>query len=669
LESLVNLQDLNLNGNQITEIKGLESLVNLQKLHLDSNQITEIKGLVSLVNLQDLNLNGNQITEIKGLVSLVNLQDLNLNGNQITEIKGLESLANLQTLWLTNNQITEIKGLESLANLQTLSLYSNQITEIKGLESLANLQDLYLDSNQITEIKGLVSLVNLQTLWLTNNQITEIKGLESLANLQELHLNGNQIPEDLINEFDTNAKKYVDYCRKEAERKTLINEKYIATVAEDTSMILKILQLSVDNQKETYKADIVRSLNFSIQEANKYLELLNSPIEYESNEVPEFMPRVEEIISKFTEPTLYDLINDLELDFSAAKKIGKYLIDEGFLKEFPNFPKVKVEVDVTTFKEFRDSGEFSPKDIEVLRGGDWNVEGSQSIFYYKVKVKNNSQFVITNVQVMLTSIPRGLIAQSDKYLINSLKPSSFESPTFKLNAQESCVGDTVEGIITYTDPIGKQLTIQINPFEICYVCNLLTPKPISKREFDSKVNFMEEKKLVIDSFLNLTDLESKIEQIVKNCNFALLQDMRGFQDEGFVKIEAFAEGLYDKQDVALSVAIQKTEEGSKLVVKAMSDRSEKVTDLLRDFSVKLDDIKSDTELIKEYTSQIDLIFDSVDDLEVYLKDHLASDWEKIKDDYTDYKEGTITRKQLIGIGVKTIGKRFVKKIIEKVSPI
>jgi uncharacterized protein YktB (UPF0637 family) len=145
--------------------------------------------------------------------------------------------------------------------------------------------------------------------------------------------------------------------------------------------------------------------------------------------------------------------------------------------------------------------------------------------------------------------------------------------------------------------------------------------------------------------------------------------MKGSQDEGFVKIEAFAEGLYDKQDVALSVAIQKAEEGSKLVVKAMSDRSEKVTDLLRDFSIKLDDIKSDTELIKEYTSQIELIFDNVDDLEAYLKDHLASDWEKIKADYTAYKEGIITRKQLIGRGVKTIGKRFVKKIIEKVSPI
>ncbi len=653
----------------ISEIKGLESLANLQMLRLNGNQISEIKGLESLANLQTLHLIGNQITEIKGLESLANLEGLRLSYNQITEIKGLESLANLQTLLLSGNQITEIKGLESLANLQTLWLNNNQITEIKGLESLANLQTLRLIGNQITEIKGLESLANLQTLWLSGNQITDIKGLESLANLQTLYLDDNQIPEDLINELGKDPKEYIDYCRKKAERKEAERLETEKKVAEDTSMILKILQLSVGSQTEVGKAEIVRSLNFSIQEANKYLELLNSPIEYESNEVPGFMPKVEEIVSKFAEPTLYDLLNDLELDFFAARKIGKYLIDEGFFKEFPNFPKVKVEVKTTPFKESRASGEFSPKDVEVLRGGDWKVEGSQSVFYYKVKVKNNSQFVITNIQIMLTSIPRGLIAQSDRYAISNLKPGSFESPTFKLNAQDSCVGDTVEGIITYTDPIGKQQTIQINPFEICYVCNLLAPKSISKREFDRKVDFMEEKKLVIDSSLDLTDLESKIEQIVKNCNFALLQDVKKSQDEGFVKIEAFAEGLYDKQDVALSVAIQKVGEGSKLVINAMSDRSEKVTDLLRDFSVKLDDIKSDIELIKEYTSQIELIFDSVDDLEAYLKDHLASDWEKIKDAYAAYKEGTITQKELIGRGVKAIGKRFVKKIIEKISPI
>ena len=145
----------------------------------------------------------------------------------------------------------------------------------------------------------------------------------------------------------------------------------------------------------------------------------------------------------------------------------------------------------------------------------------------------------------------------------------------------------------------------------------------------------------------------------------MLQEIQETQSDTFRKIEAFAEGLYDKQDVGLSVALKKVEDGSKLVVKAMSDRAEKLTDLLKDFSIKLDDIKSDTELIKEYTSQIEEIFEKTEDLEMFLKTRLATDFQKIKNAWEDYKTGKIGKKELIIEGIKIIGKRFVKKIIGK----
>ncbi|MFX0072708.1 MAG: hypothetical protein ACFFAO_16615, partial [Candidatus Hermodarchaeota archaeon] len=334
-------------------------------------------------------------------------------------------------------------------------------------------------------------------------------------------------------------------------------------------------------------------------------------------------------------------------------------------------PEITMSEPILQTQESLSSMKFEPKELSVLRGGDWKVEGNQSIFYYKVKVKNDSPLVVTNIQILLTSIPRGLEAQSQMYKIESLKPGSFESPTFKFFAKESCVGDIVEGLVSFTDPIGSQQTVQIQPFEICYVCNLLTPKQITREEFEEKVDFMEEKRLIIDSDMDVSALESKITQIVKNCNFALLQEMQDSQSETLKKLDAFAQGLYDKQDVALSVTVKKMEEGSKLVVKAMSDRAEKVTDLLRDFSGKLDDIKSDTELIKEYTSQIEDLFDELgrlEDIEAYLKDHLGSDWEKLKYAWQDFKAGDINRKQLIWQGVKVIGKRFIPKILAKVVP-
>ncbi len=52
LHKFVNLYELVLSLNKITEIKGLDNLVNLQKLVLSN--ITEINGLDNLVNLQEL---------------------------------------------------------------------------------------------------------------------------------------------------------------------------------------------------------------------------------------------------------------------------------------------------------------------------------------------------------------------------------------------------------------------------------------------------------------------------------------------------------------------------------------------------------------------------------------------------------------------------------------
>ncbi len=248
------------------------------------------------------------------------------------------------------------------------------------------------------------------------------------------------------------------------------------------------------------------------------------------------------------------------------------------------------------------------------------------------------------------------------YAIDFLKPGSFESPTFKLNATESCVGDTVEGLVSYTDPKGTQQTVNVEPFKISYVCNLLTPKLITREEFEEKIGFMEEKKLIIDSNLNITDLAQILENKIKQCNFALLQQIENSQREGFRKIEGFAQGLYDKEDVGISVAVKKMEEGSKLVIKAMSDRGDKITDLLKDFSIRLDDIKNDTELIKEYTSQIEEIFDKQVDLEAYLKSHLGSGWEKIKDSWQDYKTGKIDKKELIYRGIKSLGRTFIRNV-------
>lgn len=70
-----------------------------------------------LNNLAILNLEFNQIEEIKVLNKLVNLVVLYLQGNKIKEIKNLEQLEHLGILNLMDNQITDIQILKKMKYL------------------------------------------------------------------------------------------------------------------------------------------------------------------------------------------------------------------------------------------------------------------------------------------------------------------------------------------------------------------------------------------------------------------------------------------------------------------------------------------------------------------------------------------------------------------------
>jgi Leucine-rich repeat (LRR) protein len=103
----------------------------------------------TLSSLTKLDLNNNQISDIKPLESLTNLTDLRLGDNQISDIKPLESLTNVDRLFLNNNRISDIKPLQSLTYLIALNLDNNQISDIKPLQSLTYLMYVRLSGNPI----------------------------------------------------------------------------------------------------------------------------------------------------------------------------------------------------------------------------------------------------------------------------------------------------------------------------------------------------------------------------------------------------------------------------------------------------------------------------------------------------------------------------------------
>ncbi len=295
---------------------------------------------------------------------------------------------------------------------------------------------------------------------------------------------------------------------------------------------------------------------------------------------------VQENFSEIFEKNFIALIEEMIVKKDIHARIrGEYLT---FITREDNSKPDRLKEEIITPRHI--------KEITILRGGDWKLENNQSVFYFKVKVKNSSSFVITNIQILLTSIPSGLIPESDRYKIETLNPNSFESPQFKFTAQDSCVGDFIKGTVIYTDHTGNQQTITIKPFRIEYVCNLLVPKSVTKDNFRKNTASMQERKIIFDCDLEPDKLESEVAQILDKNNFFILENPNKIDKPDFRKIRAYAEGKYDKQDVALSVIMQElADHTNKLIIKAMSNKEEKLTDLLRDISMKCDILKSTPE--------------------------------------------------------------------------
>ena len=193
IAQLRNLKELNLGYNNITDISPLQYLYKLEKLDLYVNNISDISPINSLINLSHLNIGYNKIKNAYSLYNLNKLNSLYMYGNNIMSIDFLASFRYLHILNLGYNKIENISAVQYLNNLDTLDLYVNKIEDISPLQNLYNLTSLNLGYNQISDLSPLSALANLKSLYLYGNHISDLNPISSLMNLATLNLGYNQI--------------------------------------------------------------------------------------------------------------------------------------------------------------------------------------------------------------------------------------------------------------------------------------------------------------------------------------------------------------------------------------------------------------------------------------------------------------------------------------------
>uniref|UniRef100_A0A915IIB1 Uncharacterized protein n=1 Tax=Romanomermis culicivorax TaxID=13658 RepID=A0A915IIB1_ROMCU len=204
-----NLRDLNLAGNNLTEIPDEffkmhnNSLLNL---NLASNRISNIQNLEYLNDLKSLNLEFNNLTSLDGNFLGENNQNLNylyLLGNKLPGWNSnlCKNLPNLRTLSISSPHITELAAgaLTHCKNLIRFEMPHGFLEYLNenAFEGAKNLYAVLLNNNRLKKLfKGtFFGLTNVYSIDLSGNQISVVEDgtFAELPNLKHLDLSFNRL--------------------------------------------------------------------------------------------------------------------------------------------------------------------------------------------------------------------------------------------------------------------------------------------------------------------------------------------------------------------------------------------------------------------------------------------------------------------------------------------
>ena len=203
LSNFSNLQILNLSNNLVSDDSEIKLLDDLQVLNFANNKLdNHYTSIETLYNLTNLDLSGNNIQDLNSLNNyLVNLEtekedsqltELTLANNSLNNIELLSKFSTLQKLNISNNDITDISYISPNKALDTLNISGNNIEDITVVSELSNIRILYMSNNLIENIQPITNL-SLTTLDISGNRIVDITPIRYQTGLVDLYINNNKI--------------------------------------------------------------------------------------------------------------------------------------------------------------------------------------------------------------------------------------------------------------------------------------------------------------------------------------------------------------------------------------------------------------------------------------------------------------------------------------------
>jgi len=204
--------------------------------------------------------------------------------------------------------------------------------------------------------------------------------------------------------------------------------------------------------------------------------------------------------------------------------------------------------------------------IVVLRGCE--IVGGK--FDFKVKIKNDSGYVITNATVSIVAYPQDCMELTGENVktISRIEVGGFRSPQFTLYPTKDCVQGKVVATVSYIDFLDQLHTVSVEPYLIRSVCDLLQPSKKTSEAFNLVLIGLEKTQQEQTLDWNAQVLFTKAEKILPAKNFHIVDSEEHIVSGEFIgTIRGYAEGKYTQKKVAVVILITGPENGRHSCVK------------------------------------------------------------------------------------------------------
>ena len=213
ISQMTGLERLEIVDSPISQLDFLKNLTNLKRLHIRGSRepagtFSDLSALAGLINLEDLYLYLDGVSDLNGLSGMSQLKSLVLTGNmEIADLSPLAGLTKLQSLEVPlggENVGVDLSPLAGLTDLRTLRTGSN-VTDLTPLSGLTGLRELDLtyggysarDSKEYRSLEPLSSLTGLTSLTIRNLWVSDLSPLSGLTKLRSLTIYNGASIEDL----------------------------------------------------------------------------------------------------------------------------------------------------------------------------------------------------------------------------------------------------------------------------------------------------------------------------------------------------------------------------------------------------------------------------------------------------------------------------------------